>query len=122
MRSRFDPWLILSLILLAGIGMLGTWNGINDLQDAETRLQLAACTAQVGYGLLSLIAIPGLLLGWRGLKTILRLWLVAISITGGLAPVAWGDASAGTGIAALILTFAIALAIIWVVRRAQVAP
>ena len=122
MRSRFDPWLALSLILLAGFGFLGTWNGINDLQSAATRLQLATSTAQVGYGLLSMIAIPALLIGWRGLKTVLRLWLVAISITGGLAPVAWGGATTGTGIAALILTFVIALAIIWVVRRAQVAP
>jgi hypothetical protein len=122
MRSGFDLWLILSLVILAGLGVLGTWNGVSDLQDATTRLQLATSLTQLGYGLLSLIAIPGLLIGWNGLKTVLRAWLVAISITGGLAPVAWGGASAGTGIAALILTFFIALAIIWVVRRAQVAP
>ena len=122
MRSRFDPWLALSLVLLTGFGILGIWNGINDLQGAETRLQLAACTASVAYGLLSLLAIPCLLTGWRGIKTVLRLWLVALSITGGLAPVAWGDATPGTGIAALILTCVIALAIIWVVRRAQVTP
>jgi hypothetical protein len=120
MRSGFDPWLTLSLILLAGIGILGPWNGINDLQGATTRLQLATSAAQLVYGLLALVAIPGLLLGWRGLKTVLRLWLVAVSITGGLAPVAWGGATAGTGIAALILTFVVALAVIWVIRRAQV--
>jgi hypothetical protein len=70
---------------------------------------------------LSLIAIPGLLIGWRGLKAVLQLWLAAMTITGGLAPVAWGEASFGVGVAALILTFVIALGIIWVVRRAQVA-
>ena len=122
MRRRFDLWLALSLIILAGLGILGTWNALNDLQGASTRLQLATSVASLGYGLLSLVAIPGLLIGWRGLKTILRLWLVAISATGGLAPVAWGGASAGAGIAALILTFLIALVVIWVVRRAQVAP
>ena len=122
MRSGFDLWLILSLVILAGLGVLGTWNGVSDLQDAATRLQLATSITQLGYGLLSLIAIPALLIGWNGLKTVLRAWLVTISITGGLAPVAWGGASTGTGIAALILTFFIALAIIWVVRRAQVAP
>ena len=122
MSHRFDPWLALSLVLLGGFGILGTWNGIDDLQDAATPLQLATSTASVCYGFLSLIAIPALLIGWRGLKTVLRLWLVALSITGGLAPVAWGGATPGTGVAALILTFVIALAIIWVVRRAQVAP
>lgn len=122
MRSRFDPWLALSIALLAGFGILGTWSGFHDLQSASTSLQLATCVASVAYGLLSLIAIPGLLIGWRGLKLMLRLWLIAVTLTGGLAPVAWGSASAGAGIAALILTFVIALAIIWVVRRAQVAP
>ena len=122
MRSRFDPWLVLSLVLLAVFGVLGTWNGIDDLQDASTTLQLITSVAQIAYGVLSLIAIPSLLIGWQGIKTVLRLWLVALTLTGGLAPVAWGGASAGAGIAALILTFVIALAIIWVVRRAQVAP
>lgn len=122
MRSRFDLWLALSLVLLAGFGVLGIWNGIDDLQSASTSLQLTTTVAQIAYGLLSLIAIPALLIGWQGLKTVLRFWLVALSLTGGLAPVAWGGASAGAGIAALIITFVIALGIIWVVRRAQVAP
>ena len=122
MRSRFDLWLALSLVILAAFGILGTWNALNDLPGATTPLQLATSYASLGYGLLSLIAIPGLLIGWHGLKTILRLWLVALTATGGLAPVAWGGASAGAGIAALILTFFIALVVIWVVRRAQVAP
>lgn len=122
MRRRFDPWLALSLILLGGLGIQGTWSGIGDLQDAATRLQFISSTMQITYGILALIAIPALLINWRGLKAVLQLWLVAIVSTGALAPVAWGEASAGTGIAAAILTFVIALAIIWAVRRAQVAP
>jgi hypothetical protein len=122
MRRRFDPWLALSLILLGGLGIQGTWSGIGDLQDAATRLQFTSSTMQITYGVLALIAIPALLINWRGLKAVLQLWLVAIVSTGALAPVAWGEASVGTGIAASILTFVIALAIIWVVRRAQVAP
>ena len=122
MRRRFDPWLALSLILLGGLGIQGTWSGIGDLQDAATRLQFTSSTMQITYGVLALIAIPALLINWRGLKVVLQLWLVAIVSTGALAPVAWGEASVGTGIAASILTFVIALAIIWVVRRAQVAP
>lgn len=122
MRRRFDPWLGLSLILLGGLGIQGTWSGIGDLQNAATRLQFISSTMQIAYGVLALIAIPALLINWRGLKAVLQSWLVAIVSTGGLAPVAWGEASAGTAIAALILTFVIALAIIWVVRRAQVSP
>jgi hypothetical protein len=122
MRSRVDPWLVFSLILLGGLGIQGTWSGINDWPEAVTRLQFMSSAMQVTYGVLSLIAIPGLLISWRGLKAVLHLWLAAITITGGLAPVAWGESSVWTGIAAAALTLVIGLVIIWIVRRAQVAP
>jgi hypothetical protein len=122
MSLRFDPWLLLSIVLLAGFGLLGTWNGFNDQAGAETLLQLATSIASIAYGLLSLIGLGGLLIGWRGLRPVMHLWLIAITATGGMAPVAWGNASMGVGIAGLILTLVIGLAIIWVVRRAQVAP
>jgi hypothetical protein len=122
MRSRFDPWLVVALLLLGAFAVLGIGNGIRDLQSAESRLQVITSVAQTGYGFLALVAIPGLLTGWRGLKAVLQLWMVALAVTGGLAPVAWGEASPGVGVAAFLLTLAIALAVIWVVRRAQVAP
>jgi hypothetical protein len=122
MRLRFDPWLVLSIILLAGLGFNGTWSGFHDLASAENQLQFATSITSIGYGLLALIAVPGLLINWRGLRPVLHLWLIAITVTGGLAPVAWGGASIGTGIAALLLTLVVGLVIIWVIRRAQVAP
>lgn len=122
MRSRFDPWLALSIVLLGALGVQGVWSGVDDFPDAGTRLQFISSITQFGYGILALLAIPALLVAWRGLKTVLRLWLLAITITGGLAPVAWGEASVWTGIAAATLTLVIGLVIIWVVRRAQVAP
>ena len=122
MRHRVDPWLILSILILAGLSVFGIWTGVGDLRQAETFLQLATSIAKTGSGFVALVSIPALLVGWRGLKTLLRLWLLAISITGGLAPVAWGEAGAGAGIAGLLLAFFSGLAIIWVIRRAQVAP
>ena len=122
MRHRVDPWLVLSILLLAALSVFGIWTGVGDLRQSETFLQLTTSSAKTGSGILALGAIPALLVGWRGLKTLLRLWLLAISVTGGLAPVAWGEAGAGAGMAGLLLAFCAALAIIWVIRRAQVAP
>lgn len=122
MSRRFDLWLVLSVVLLGGFAALGIWNGIGDLSGATTRLQLLTSIAQLAYGILALVALPALLIGWRGLRLVLQLWVVAVTVTGGLAPVAWGGATVGAGIAALILSCVIALGIIWVVRRAQVAP
>lgn len=122
MPRRFDLWLVLSLVLLGGFAALGIWNGISDLSGATTRLQLLTSIAQLAYGILALIALPALLIGWRGLPIVLQTWVVAVTVTGGLAPVAWGGASVGAGVAAMILSCVIALGIIWVIRRAQVAP
>jgi hypothetical protein len=122
MQRRIDPWLILALVILAGFAVLGTWNGFNDWQKSASRLQLITSIAQLSSGILALVALPALLIGWRGLRLVLRLWVLAVTLTGGLAPVAWGGATAGAGIAATILSCLIALAVIWIVRRAQVAP
>ena len=122
MRRRPDPWLVLSLLLLATFAVLGIWNGIRDLRGIETGLQSFTTVCQIAYGVFALLAIPALLTGWRGLRTIMYCWLAAVSLTGGLAPVAWGDTGVGAGIAAMILSGAIALGVIWIVRRAQVAP
>lgn len=122
MRRRFDPWLVFSLVILAGFAVLGAWNGFNDLGDATTRLQFITSVAQVAYGVLAFLAIPALLIGWRGLRPLLQLWVAAVTLTGGLAPMAWGGASVGAAIAAMILSCVIALTVIWIVRRAQVAP
>jgi hypothetical protein len=122
MRRRFDPWLALSLLILAGFTVQGAWNGFTDLPDATSRLQFIACISQIAYGALAFLAIPALLIGWRGLRPLLHLWVTAVTLTGGLAPVAWGGATLGAGIAAMILSCVIALAVIWVIRRAQVVP
>ena len=120
MRIRFDLWLFLALALLGGFGLLGTWGGLSEWNEVTTGLQRFVTVTELSYGVLSLLAIPALLTGWRGLRMILWLWLLAVSLTGGLASVAWGGASAGAGIAASLLAAVIALGVIWVVRRSEV--
>jgi hypothetical protein len=121
MPRRVDRWLILALFLLAGFGVLGVSNGFGDMDNAGTNGQRLAATCGMAYGVLGLLAIPALLTGWRGLRLILRLWLITVTLTGGLAPIVWGGAGVGAGIAGAILAAVIALAVVWVVRRAQVA-
>jgi hypothetical protein len=120
MRARIDLWLPFALTLLAGFGVLGTWNGLTQFDQTSTGLQFLATITETGYGITGLAAIPALLTGWRGLRTILYLWLVSLSLTGGLAPVAWGEQGIGAGIASLILAAVVGLTVMWVVRRAAV--
>jgi len=40
-------------------------------------------------------------------------WLVALTIAGGLAPVVWGDAAWGAGLVAGIASFAVGLLVLW---------
>lgn len=122
MQRRFDPWLVLALLILAGFAVLGTWNGLANWQNSGSRLQVLTSLTQVSSGVLAFIALPSLLIGWRGLRPVLHLWVLAVTLTGGLAPVAWGSAPAGAGIAGTIISCVIALAVVWIVRRAQVAP
>ena len=122
MARRVDPWLILALLLLAVFVVLGLYNGVGEWQDAATSLQQWAAISEITYGVLAAAAIPMLLGKWRGIRSVLRTWAAAVAVAGGVAPVAWGDASVTTGVASGLLAGVIALGVLWIVRRAQVAP
>ncbi len=120
MRRRVDLWLALSLLLLTGIGLLGAWNGVQDWVNAETSLQQLSGITQLLYGVLALLGLLSLLFGWRGLRPVMTAWFAAMAVSGGLAPIAWGGATIGEGIAVMILSGVAGLGVLWIVRRARV--
>ena len=86
------PWRIGAAFLPLGTGILGVINGLGDWQSAASLLQRVAAAGVVAYGPLGLVAAFLLLDGSRHARVALIAWTVAITIVGGVAPVAWGDA------------------------------
>jgi hypothetical protein len=82
------------------------------LDSAETVGQQGATAAQFGYALTGLLA-AGALLGRRSwANRPLWLWAGLVTLTGGMAPVVWGEAGLGAGLVAGAASAAIAALVI----------
>lgn len=111
---RFTGLLIVSALLLTAI-WLGLKEGWDGLSGAETILQRIAASFQIAYGLAALAVLMGLWKRSSWLGVALVTWIGAFSITGTLAPVAWGNAAWSAGALGGALTLAASLLVAWAV-------
>jgi hypothetical protein len=100
--ASISRWLV-TLVFLA-LAVLGIAGASNNLPQATTAVQRAQSLTQLGFAASGLVA---LLFVWRRrphLRTALFVWTALIGISGGLAPVAWGDAPWSSGVFAFVTT------------------
>ena len=105
--------LVTVVVLLLGCVWLGIKEGIDGSLDATTPLQRIAGVTQILYGIGATISLVGLWLRAPWLKAALTGYGVALAVTGGIAPVAWGGTAIGVGITTAITSGGIAIFIGW---------
>lgn len=115
--GRKVAWVV-SLCVLAVLGCLGVFNGLNDWGEGETLLQHSVPVGVLLYGILGLITAYGLFRRERWTIWPAIGWAIAVSYVPGVAVMAYGgeDAILGSAIAASAGSALIALGLIWTVK------
>jgi len=115
--NRRTGWFIAAFILL----LVSTWglrNGPREWTIATSRWERVAALAETGYGFLGLLAAAALYTGHAATRFLLIAWAGFVTATGALAPVVWGESPLTSGIAAGVISGAIAAFIVWLGLRA----
>jgi hypothetical protein len=94
--------------LLVALGILGFWSALGSLDSISTAGQRVAIVTQFGYALTAFLAAAALVARHPWARRLLWLWAALTTVTGGLAPVVWGEARPGAGLAAAAASAAIA--------------
>jgi hypothetical protein len=105
--------IVVVVLLLLGCVWLGIKEGIDGSLDATTPLQRIAGGTQVLYGIGAIAALAGIYLRASWLKAALTGYGVALALTGGIAPIAWGGTGIGVGVTTAITSGGIAIFIGW---------
>jgi hypothetical protein len=110
-----------AVALLVAINGLGLQSAVDALDSADTVGQQAAIATQFGYALTGLLA-AGALLGRRSWANgPLWVWAGLVTLTGGMAPVVWGEAGMGAGLVAGAASAVIAALVVWLATRQRAA-
>ena len=89
---------VVAFLLLLGTGIAGTYNVFAEAPDVATPLQ-AGTTVGVGmYGAFGIAAAIGLALRKRWALPMTAVWVVAITVTAVLAPVAYAEVYSVIGV------------------------
>lgn len=99
----------LGLLLLLGSIWLGLKEGADGFLDATTGFQRTAALAQIGYGILALVCLAGVVRRSPWLRGALVGWSAILTLTGAMAPMAWTGAALGSGLMAGGITLVVAL-------------
>jgi len=115
--GRKVAWVV-SLCVLAVLGCLGVFNGLNEWGEGETPLQRSVPVGVLLYGILGIITAYGLFRRERWTIWPAIGWAVAVSYVPGVAVMAYGgeDAILVSAIAASAGSALIALGVIWTVK------
>jgi hypothetical protein len=105
------------LALLLALSVLGVWSAVEALDSMSTTGQRVATLTQFGYALTGAVAAGALLAGRPWASTVLWVWAVFLTVTGGLAPMVWGGTGPSAGLAAAATSAAIAALIAWLATR-----
>ncbi len=109
-----------AIALLVVLSVLGLQSAVDELDAASTLGQQAAIVSQFGYALAGLLA-AGALLGRRAwARGLLWLWAGLVTLTGGMAPVVWGEAGLIVGLVAAVACAGIAACVLWLATRTPV--
>jgi hypothetical protein len=106
---------VVALLLLTAYG--GIVEGIDASRSAVGLGQQLAGACQLLYGGLAAAALLALLVRRRWILPLVIAWGVALSATGGLAAVVWGEQGAAVGILAGLCAAGIAALVVWACRR-----
>jgi hypothetical protein len=122
--ARKTAW-ILSILLLLNTGVLGLYNGVSELADAQTPLQKSVTIGVLMYGLLGLTAAIALVVRHASALWLAIGWAVVVTYVATMAPIAYGgsDATIGGAIAGGIGAALIGAGVVWcthtITRRAS---
>ena len=94
----------------------GIVDGLDALRSAVKPLERFAAASQLVYGGLAAVVLVASAIARRWVLPLLVAWGAALTVTGGLAPVVWGEQGALVGIVAGLCTAGIAALVLWACR------
>ncbi|HEX6405918.1 MAG TPA: hypothetical protein VFZ90_01890 [Gemmatimonadales bacterium] len=106
-----------AIALLVALSILGLQSAIEELREATTLGQRADVAAQFGYALAGLVAAAALLRRRAWARGALWLWAGLVVLTGGMAPVVWGDTGLIVGLVAALACAGIAALVVWLATK-----
>ena len=120
---RVLPWILAAAFLMI-LSVLGLYNGIDELKDADAKtvLQQSVSISSVIYGLLGVAASLGVLLRRRWAYFLSIAWGVVITYAGGMASHAYGETTGPVTAIAALLSALIAGIVIWLANIATKKP
>jgi hypothetical protein len=110
----------LTVILLLALAFQGITGGAQQLSQSSTVGQYVQSAAQLLYGVCAVFSIATAI-RWREFASPVQFGFIAgLVVAGGLAAVVWGGESIGSGLVAAVVAFAIACALVWLLRTALI--
>lgn len=109
---------LLALLVLAGTGALGIYNGVTERNLVQTPLQASVTYGVLAYGVLGLVSALGLLLRAHWSLWTTTAWAVVCTYVAGTAVLAYSvpDASPRVAAAAYVAAAFFTAAIVWATR------
>ncbi|MGE5277444.1 MAG: hypothetical protein ACM3SU_10655 [Acidobacteriota bacterium] len=110
-------WRILPAAVLCLTGVAGFRDGVGTYREAATAGQKLTTVAELGYGVVSVIALTGLLAGRAWARPVMILWAALATTAAAAATVAWGGEGIGVAAVAGVSTAAFCGLMIWMAFR-----
>lgn len=107
-------WAVVVLLLFCAYG--GIVVGLDALRSVSTPGQRIAGASQLVYGISAVAALLALLLRRRWSMPLLLVWGAALTLTGGMAPVVWGEQNALVGLLGAAVVAPIVGLVLWACR------
>lgn len=105
---------VVSIVALCAYA--GLEDGLRAFAGAVTAAQRVASVTQLLYGALSVAVLLAMLFRRGWVAALLLAWGAAVTVTGGLAPVVWGEQGWGVGAAAGASVAAAVALVLWAWR------
>jgi hypothetical protein len=106
---------VVTFVLLSAY--TGIVDGLDTSRSATQPLERVAAASQLAYGGLAVATLVALPIMRRWVLPLLLLWGAALTLTGGLAPVVWGEQGALVGVLGGLCTAGIVALVVWACRR-----
>jgi hypothetical protein len=107
-------WAVVVLLLFCAYS--GIVGGLDALRSVSTPGQRIAGASQLVYGISAVAALLALLLRRRWSMPLLLVWGAALTLTGGMAPVVWGEQNALVGLLGAAVVAPIVGLVLWACR------
>ena len=111
--------LVLSTLVLVTTGVLGLYNGLSDLGDAQTAFQRSVTIGVILYGAIGLVAAAALVLRRRSSLWLAIGWAIVVTYVASTAALAYGGAEVtlaaafGGGLGAAL----VGAGVVWTARQ-----